>query len=75
MTLDLEDLSALLVVDIFENCDAIFTHIRTYGFSSYSVVGRGSPTWIAMVSHHVVDVIAEIAELERIAIAARSITV
>ena len=39
VTLDLEDLSALPIVDIFDNFDSLFSQIVAYGFSTFSIAG------------------------------------
>lgn len=49
VTLDLEDLSALPIVDIFHNFDSLFSQIIGYGFSTYSIAGCSLPNSIDKV--------------------------
>jgi len=47
--LDFEDVSALPIVEIFEKFELLFSQIKGYGFSSYSVAGCSLPNSIDKV--------------------------
>lgn len=47
--LDLEDLSSLAIVDVFDKFDSLFSQITAYGFLSYSVAGCSLPNSIDKV--------------------------